>query len=140
MEVIIQHNHTKYNYQYLYNKYMLPEWFNHCDIDWIRYYPMKDNKMYKCNTERTITKMIREEKSKYNRDISYIYDDEKVNVHMIFVKYIAYLNNMSLDNDITNEEIQKLLNIKICDYDWNFMWSNPIYDKDSEELLLSKKI
>jgi hypothetical protein len=50
MEVIIQHNHTKSNYQYLCDKYMLPKWFDHCDIDWIRYYPMKDNKMYKCTT------------------------------------------------------------------------------------------
>lgn len=46
---------------------------------------------------------------------------------------------MSLDNDITDEEMNKLLNIKICDYDWTFMWSTPIYDKNSEELLLQKK-
>ena len=45
---------------------------------------------------------------------------------------------MSLDNDITDEEMEKLLNIKVCDYDWNFMWSTPIYDKNSEELLLQK--
>jgi len=34
--------------------------------------------------------------------------------------------------------MNKLLSIKICDYDWLFMWSNPIYDKNSEELLLQK--
>ena len=25
-----------------------------------------------------------------------------------------------------------------CDYDWLFMWSNPEYDKNNEELLLQK--
>lgn len=47
MEVIIQHNHINSNYQYLCDKYMLPKWFDHKDIDWIRYYPMKNDKMYK---------------------------------------------------------------------------------------------
>ena len=70
---------------------------------------------------------------------TYIYDDEKVNIHKIFVNYLAYLNNVELDNDITNEETQKLLAIKVCDYDWTFMWSNPDYDKNSKELLLGKK-
>ena len=48
----------------------------------------------------------------------------------IFRKYLAYVNNLSLDNDITDEEMKKILNIKICDYDWIFMWSTPIYDKN----------
>ena len=30
----MQHNNTKYNY-------ILSIWFDHRDIDWIRYYPMK---------------------------------------------------------------------------------------------------
>ena len=34
--------------------------------------------------------------------------------------------------------MNKLLSIKVCDYDWLFLWSNPIYDKDSKCLLLSK--
>jgi len=130
MEVIMHHNHTKSNYQYICDKYILPIWFDHHDIDWIRYYPMKDDKMYK----KTIVKRIKKEQSKY------IYDNEKVNIHEIFKKYLAYVNNMSLDNDITDEEIEKLLNIKVCDYDWNFMWSTPIYDKNSEELLLQKRL
>ena len=133
MEVIIQHNHIKSNYQYLCDKYMLPKWFDHKDIDWIRYYPMKDDKMYKKN-------IVKEEKSKDDHNLSNIYDDEKVNIYDIFRKYLAYVNNMSLVNDITDEEMEKLLNIKICDYDWNFMWSTPIYDKNSEELLLQKKL
>ena len=134
MEVIIQHNYTKSNYQYICDKYILPIWFDPRDIDWIRYYPMKDDKMYK----KIIVKRIKEEKSKDNHNLSNIYDDEKVNIYDIFRKYLAYVNNMSLVNDITDEEMEKLLNIKICDYDWNFMWSTPIYDKNSEELLLQK--
>ena len=135
MEVIIQHNHTKSNYQYIYDKYILPIWFDYRDIDWIRYYPMKDDKIYK----KTIEKKIKEEESKYYNNLSNIYDDEKVNTHEIFRKYLAYVNNnMYVDNDITDEEMKKLLNIKVCDYDWNFMWSTPIYDKNSEELLLQK--
>ena len=110
----------------------MPEWFDHRDIDWVRYYPMKDDKMYKCNTKMII-----------KTDLKYIYDDEKVNTHTIFVKYLSYINrelyNITIVNDITEEDIQKLLNIKICDYDWNFMWSTPIYNKNSEELLLRKK-
>lgn len=133
MEVIIQHNHTKSNYQYICDKYILPIWFDYRDIDWIRYYPMKDGKMYKKN-------IVKEEKSKNDHNLSNIYDDEKVNIYDIFRKYLAYVNNMSLVNDITDEEMEKLLNIKICDYDWNFMWSTPIYDKNSKELLLQKKL
>jgi hypothetical protein len=78
------------------------------------------------------------EKNKHNPNL-YIYD-EKVNIHQIFVKYLAYLNNMlsNKDNDITDEAIKKLLSIKVCDYDWLFIWSDPIYDKDCEELLLQK--
>ena len=132
MEVIIQQS----NYQYICDKYILPIWFDYRDIDWIRYYPMKDDKMYK----KIIVKRIKEEKSKDNHNLSNIYDDEKVNIYDIFRKYLAYVNNMSLVNDITDEEMEKLLNIKICDYDWNFMWSTPIYDKNSEELLLQKKL
>ena len=77
--------------------------------------------------------MIKEQKLGFS---TYIYDDEKVNIHNIFHKYLAYINNYDLDNDITDEETQKLLTIKICDYDWLFMWSTPEYDKNSEELLL----
>ena len=113
----MQHNDTKSNYQFISDKYILPIWFDYRDIDWIRYYPMKNDKMYLKNN---------------------IYDNEKVNIFDILRKYLAYVNNMSLDNDITDEEMKKLLNIKICDYDWNFMWSTPIYDKNSEELLLTK--
>ena len=87
-------------------------------------------KTIKC-IKKTIEKNITENER-------YIYDNEKVNIFDIFRKYLAYVNNMSLDNDITDEEMKKLLNIKICDYDWNFMWSTPIYDKNSEELLLTK--
>lgn len=123
------------NYEYIHKNYTLPEWFNYSDIDWLRYYPAKDGKIYECNTKRTIEKMIKEEK----RGVSYyIYDDEKVKIHKIFVKYLAYINHMSLDTDLTDEEMKKLLSIKICDYDWLFMWGNPKYDKNSEELLLRK--
>jgi len=133
----MENNQTKSNYQYICDNYVLPKWFNHCDIDWFRYYPMKDGKMYKRNTKRTIEKMIKQEK-KAIHNLTYIYDDEKVNIHEIFVNYLAHLNNVELDNDITNEEIQKLLTITVCDYDWA-MWSEPKYDKNSKELLLRKK-
>ncbi len=48
MEETKQKNHIKYNYQYLCDNYILPEWFNYNDIDWIRYYPMKNEKIYEC--------------------------------------------------------------------------------------------
>lgn len=60
------------NCEYIYKNYKLPEWFNYNDIDWIRYYPMKDKKIYKRNTKITIEKMIKEEKSGFN---TYIYDN-----------------------------------------------------------------
>lgn len=126
---------SKLNYQYICKNYTLPIWFNHNDIDWVRYYPTKDEKIYERNTKRTIQKNIREEKRGHS---IYIYDDEKVEIYKIFVNYLAYINNINLDLDITNEEMKKLLSIKICDYDWLFMWSNPDYDKNSEELLLQK--
>ena len=65
MEVIIQHNYTKSNYQYIIDKYILPIWFEYRDIDWIRYYPTKDGKMYK----KRIVKRIKEEKSKDNHNL-----------------------------------------------------------------------
>ena len=45
---------------------------------------------------------------------------------------------MRVYKDLTNEEMKTLLSIKICDYDWSFMWNDPEYDKNSEELLLRK--
>ena len=119
------------NCEYIYKNYMLPKQFNHNDIDWLRYYPMKDKKIYEYNSKRTL------EKSGFGFN-NYIYNDEKVIIYNIFVKYLAYINNIVLKNDIINEEMNKLLSIKICDYDWLFMWSNLIYDKNSEELLLQK--
>jgi hypothetical protein len=92
---------------------------------------MKDKKIYEYNSKRTL------EKSGFGFN-NYIYNDEKVIIYNIFVKYLAYINNIVLKNDIINEEMNKLLSIKICDYDWLFMWSNLIYDKNSEELLLQK--
>jgi hypothetical protein len=101
------------NYEYIRQNYKLPEWFIHNDIDWVRYYPMRGGNI--------------------------IYDDvESIAIHKIFVKYLTYINDMELKKDITDEEIDKLLNIKVCDYDWLFMWSNPTYDKDSKELLLQR--
>ena len=40
-------------------KPLLPIWFNSNDIDWIRHYPVKDGKIYKCNAQRTIDTMIK---------------------------------------------------------------------------------
>ena len=97
-----QYNNIKSNYQYLNDNYTLPVWFDYYDIDWVRYYPMKDGKIYKYNTKRTIDKLIKEEKK---GNMNYIYDDEKVNTHKIFVNYLAFMNNITLDNDITKEEI-----------------------------------
>ena len=130
MESITKNNNTKPNYQYLIDKYTLPEWFDYYDIDWHRYYPSKDGKLIK----------EEEEKSYYDSNLNYIYDSKKVNTHDIFFKYLAFLNNMTIDNDITEEEMQILLNIKICDYDWLFMWSDPVFDKNSNELLLQNRL
>ena len=114
---------THPNYKYIHKNYMLPKWFIHNDIDWHRYYPLKNGKyIYKCN---------KKVKNGFN-------DDEKVVIHNIFYKYSNYINDIKLENDITDEEINKLLNIKVSDYDWLFLWSDPVYDKDSEELLLQK--
>jgi len=37
---------------------MLPKWFNHNDIDWLRYYPMKDKKIYEYNSKRTLENQV----------------------------------------------------------------------------------
>ena len=128
------------NYEYIHKNYKLPSWFNHNDIDWLRYYPTKDDKTYDYTTKRTIYRIIQEQKQGLS---TYIYDDEKVNIHKIFVKYLIYLNmdldvHTTLNTDLTEEEIKKLLSIKVCDYDWLFMWSEPEYDKNSEVVLLQK--
>jgi len=123
----------KTNYKHISENYVLPNWFVYNDIDWVRYYPLKNGKMYIRDTQREI--YIRTKKDEED----YICDDEKVNTYKIFVKYLAYLNMYSnTDTDLTDEEIQILLSIKICDYDWLFQWSVPEYDKNNEELLLQK--
>lgn len=137
---------TAANYEYLYKNYKLPIWFDSDDIDWVRYYPMKNGKIYEYNNKRTIEQNIKEEVCGFN---TYIYDDEKTNIHEIFRKYLYYKYAMDMKKirddkiydlkiliDLTDEEMQKLLAIKICDYDWTFMWTNPYYDEDSTELLL----
>lgn len=126
---------TAQNYEYISKNYRLPSWFDYDDIDWLRYYPCKDEIIYACNTKRTIDKQIYTEKRGY---ATYIYDDEKVKIYDIFKKYLAYLQKGFFSNDITDEEMEKLLNIKICDYDWLFMCSNPVYDRNSERNILQK--
>jgi transposase len=95
-----------FNYKYISENYMLPKWFNYNDIDWVRYYPSKNGKLYIPNSKRTI--YITTKKG----EEMYICDDEKVKIYSIFVKYLAYLNTyLNTDNDLTDEEIKYKLNI-----------------------------
>ena len=42
------------NYKYINETYKLPFWFDFTDIDWLRYYAMKNNKEIKEPTEKTL--------------------------------------------------------------------------------------
>lgn len=99
------------NYLFLLRFYELPEWFDHQDIDWIRYYGSKN-----FNT--------------LNNEQQIIFD--------IFRNYLSVRNDFIPRTDLTSDEMKQLLNIKICDFDWWFMWSNPVFDSESEEFIIQK--
>ena len=128
---------TTSNYEYISQNYVLPVWFDIEDIDWVRYYPTKNKIIYFKNKKVTFDNNT---KDKYSNSLyEYVYDDEKVNIYDIFSNYLYYLNTLHFKSDISNEDMQKLLTIKICDYYWDFMWSTPEYDTNSEEFLLQRK-
>ena len=125
------------NYEYISKNYTLPVWFNINDIDWLRNYPTKNGKTYQKHSIRSIKRKLIEEKKGH---FTYIYNDEKVNIYSILTRYIWYLleGGVVLDGDITDIDMNVLLAIKICDYDWLFKNSNPVFDKESEATLLQK--
>ena len=126
------------NYNHIAEIYKLPYWFDYVDIDWIRYYAMKNKKEIRKPTKESIERGIFE-------DNKYIYSNKQYDTFEIFRTYLAYLNCVldkefcSVKCDITEDEMKQLLSIKICDYDWYFLWSNPEFDKNSDQLLLRKK-
>ena len=125
------------NYKYINETYKLPYWFDN-DIDWVRYYAIKNNKEIRKPTKESIEKGI------YEND-KYIYSKEQYDTFEIFRKYLVYLCTLydktfcNIKNDITEDEMKILLSIKICDYDWYFEHNNPEFDKNSNQFLLRKK-
>ena len=126
------------NYKYINETYKLPFWFDFTDIDWLRYYAMKNNKEIRESTKKTLKEGILE-------DDKYIYSKEQYYTFTIIRNYLVYLNETldkkynQIKNDITEDEMKILLSIKICDFDWYFMWSDPQFDKNSNQLLLQKR-
>lgn len=125
------------NFKYINEIYKLPHWFDFTDIDWIRYYPMKNNKIIMEPTIEIFEKGILE-------NDKYIFSKEQSDIFNIFCSYLNYLNSTinnfyKVKKDITEDEMKRLLSIKICDYDWYFMWSNPEFDKNSNQFLLQKR-
>jgi hypothetical protein len=104
----------------------VPDWFDTRDIDFHRYSPYKNDKAIYPETHE-------EEKE-------YIYSDDLYHKFNLFCNYLGILNGWFLDKkDFTDEEIDLLLSIKISDYDWKFMWGDPVFDKESEQLLFTKR-
>ena len=125
------------NYKYINETYKLPYWFCFMDIDWPRYYATKNNKKIIEPTKKSIEKNILE-------DDKYIYSKEQYDIFEIFSNYLRYLEQFwcktycGIKYDITEDEMKKLLSIKICDYNWYFMWRSPEFDKNSNQLLFRK--
>jgi hypothetical protein len=63
-----------------------------------------------------------------------------------FRKYLSFLYNiqemydMNSIEDLTENEMNDILTIKVCDYDWKDIYQNyqPKYDKTSDSFILQK--
>jgi len=114
------------NFERIKNNYRVPDWFDTRDIDWHRYSPYKND-----------IAIYPENKRNHKNDI---YSDELYEKFNLFCKYLGILNGWFLDKkDFTDEEIDLLLSIKISDYDWKFMWGDPVFDKERDQLLFTKQ-
>jgi hypothetical protein len=97
--------------------YKLPDWFEVHDIDWRRFYCVK-------NDER-------------------IEDDKRFDAFKRYLKLLDYVyHNREYDIrwDLSQSDIDDILTIRICDYSWDgaFTWSQPKYDKTSTSFILEK--
>jgi hypothetical protein len=100
------------------DNYQLPEWFDFDDIDWHRYYATKNKKTIK--------------------------DKNKLELFDIFRHYLTYRNKHLNENIkkeyFTKEIIDKLLQIRICDFDWVFLYGDPEFDPESNDNIIKYEI
>jgi len=85
----------------------------------------KQNKLNKKNIKEVIVE-----------DDKYIYSQSLYDAYMVLSDYLSYLNGGEMYGERTEEHVNKLLLIKISDYDWYSKWNIP--DTNSNELLLKK--
>ena len=114
------------NFEHIKNNYQVPDWFDTRDIDFHRYSPYKNGIAIYAENKRTSNNNI--------------YSDVLYRKFNLFCNYLGILNGWFLNNkDFTDEDLDLLLSIKISDYDWKFMWGNPVFDKDSDLPLFTKR-
>jgi len=102
------------NMNFIQKNYKLPEWFEVNDIDWLRFYTDGDERL-----------------EAFRKYLNFLY------YHVLNNK--DYYNKNRTE-DLSENEINDILTIKICDYDWNshFQCIEPEYDKADDSLILQK--
>jgi hypothetical protein len=115
----------KYNntFDYVKANYKLPDWFNYLDnpkeyAEWLLNTPSKNGIPIR---KREVKNTIRSK--------------ELVELTYLLFTYLEYLNS-DRSNKVLTKNIDKLLTIKISDFDWCSKWEVP--NKDSNELLFQK--
>jgi hypothetical protein len=84
-------------------------------------------------------KYIRDKsKSGIIKDDKYIYSNELYKKVFILTDYFLTLTGHVFDDDITDEDIDVLLSIKMNDIDWFDKWTIPQSDQNSNELFFKK--
>lgn len=118
------------NCEFLRNNYTLPVWFPVHDIDWQRYSAFKNGKA------------IVKENKKSDKDV--IKSNELYWRFETFSNYLWYLYRKDIDDDfecardLTAFEMNDILKIRVCDFDWYFTYYNPVYDMNSSKPILTK--
>ena len=103
------------NMNFIEKNYKLPEWFEVNDIDW--------QKLYHHGGDKRLESFI-----KYLEFLYY---------HVLNDKYYY---NRNKTKDLSENQINDILTIKICDYDWtkDFQYHEPKYDKANDSFILEK--
>jgi hypothetical protein len=126
-------------FEYVVKNYKLPSWFNFTensdDYEWLCENIMKNGKHIKRPTKSII--MRKEENETIETD-KYIYSNELVDKYFALLNFFCYINDTEIDGDITDNIIDKILSIKINDFDWYYKWMIPKNEINSDMLLFQK--
>ena len=126
-------------FKYVVENYKLPSWFNFTvdsdDYEWLCENIMKDGKQIK-RPKTILNNMVK------NNDIieteKYIYSNKLVDMYYVLLNFFSYLNETEIDEKINDDKIDKLLSIKVNDFDWYHKWKIPKNEINSNTFIFQK--